>query len=282
MNNEKQAISTARGVALVRAIEMTRPEGQRISSDPYAHRFTNPVSVQGMRLVNALGISRLIGVEPMMNFAVVREQAVEDIMRRELAAGLGQIVILGAGYDTRAYRLGSDVPVFEVDHPLTQVAKRAALKGVVDPLPANVHFVGVDFDHDDLGQRLREAGYDESKRTLFVWQGVTMYLTEAGIDNTLRFVATHSASGSVITFDYYDEAELARGGAATIRFFTALMGEKTTYAISADRIADFLTSRGFTAVEDLDPQAMAAPYLTGPNARRPMAEGVHIATARVP
>lgn len=282
MNNDKQAISTARGVALVRAIEMTRPAGERVSTDPYAHRFTNPVSVHGMRLVNALGISRLIGVEPMMNFAVVRERAIEELMRRELAAGLGQIVILGAGYDTRAYRLGTSVPVFEVDHPLTQIAKRAALRGVVDPLPGNVRFVGVDFDHDDLGRRLREEGYDETARTLFVWQGVTMYLTQGGIDNTLRFVADHSGSGSVIVFDYFDAAELKRGGAATIRFFTALMGEKTTYAIPADEIESFLESRGFADVHDDGPDAMARPWLTGANAGRPMAAGVHIATARVP
>lgn len=281
MKNAKQTISTARGVALVRAIEMTRPVGQRVSSDPYADRFTNPLFVRGMRLVNALGISKLIGVEPMMNFAVVREQAVDDLMRRELKGGLGQIVILGAGYDTRAYRLGTEVPVFEVDHPLTQTAKRAALKGVVDPLPANVTFVGVDFDHDDLGERLRAEGYDESKRTLFVWQGVTMYLTEAGVDNTLSFVATHSAAGSVIVFDYYDAAELERGGAAAIRFFTAIMGEKTTYAIAADGIEDFLTRRGFRDVHDDGPEAMARPYLTGANAGRKMARGVHLVSASV-
>lgn len=281
MNNEKKAISTARGVALVRAMEMTRPATERIASDPYAHHFCNPLSVQGMRLVNALGIARLIGVEPMMNFAMVREQAVYDIMRRELAAGLGQIVILGAGYDTRAYRLDSAVPVFEVDHPLTQIAKREALKGVIDPLPANVTFVGVDLDHDDLGERLRAAGYTRDRRTLFVWQGVTMYLTQAGIDNTLRFVATRSAPGSVIVFDYYDAAELARGGAAAIRFFTAIMGENTTYAIAADGIGDFLARRGFRDVHDLGPAEMAAPYLTGANAGRPMAAGVHLVSASV-
>ena len=284
MKNAKQTVSTARGVALVRAIEMTRPEGQRVASDPYAHRFTNPLSVHGMRLVNALGISRLIGVAPMMNFAMVRERAIEDLMVRELAAGLDQIVILGAGYDTRAYRLkgAAGTRIFEVDHPLTQSAKRAALRGVVDPLPANVTFVGVDFDIDDLGERLRADGYDETRRTLFVWQGVTMYLTQAGIDNTLGFIATHSGSGSVVVFDYYDAAELQRGGAAAIRFFTAAMGEKTTYAIAADGIEAFLTSRGFRDVQDEGPEAMARPYLTGPNAGRPIAAGVHIATARVP
>ncbi|RYE09148.1 MAG: SAM-dependent methyltransferase [Hyphomicrobiales bacterium] len=282
MHNSKKTISTARGVALVRAIEMTRPASQRVASDPYAHRFCNPLSVQGMRLVNALGISRLIGVEPMMNFAIVRERAIEALMQRELADGLGQIVILGAGYDTRAYRLGTDVPVFEVDHPLTQANKREALKGVVDPLPQNVRFVGVDFDHDDLGERLSAEGFDAHKRTLFVWQGVTMYLTAAGVDHTLAFVANRAAAGSVIVFDYYDNREVSQGGGATIRFFTALMGEKTTFGIDAGDIEGFLTRRGFVDVQDDGPEAMARPYFTGPNAGRPMAPGVHIATARVP
>lgn len=279
MKADRKQISTARGVALVRAIEMTRPESERVSSDPYAHRFVNPLTVQFMRAVGAAGINRLTGIEGLINFAMAREQYIADVMGRELRAGIEQIVILGAGFDTRAYRLpeAAGVPVFEVDHPTTQAAKREALRGVVDPLPANVHFARVDFDHDDLGERLRAAGYDESKRTLFVWQGVIVYLTREGADRTLGFIAKHSAPGSVVVFDSMDSAALAGSGSVGLRFFTSAMGEKVTFGIGLGEIVPYLESRGFTGVELFDHAAMQRTYL----GRRAIAAGVYIATARV-
>jgi methyltransferase (TIGR00027 family) len=275
----RRQVSTARGVALVRAIEMTRPEGARVSSDPYAHRFVNPLSVQGMRLVGALGINRLTGIEGLMNFALAREQYIEDLMARELRAGIEQIVVLGAGFDTRAYRLpeAAAVPVFEVDHPVTQAAKREALRGVVDPLPADVHFVGVDFDHDDLGQRLRAARYRETARTLFVWQGVIVYLTREGADRTLAFIANHSAPGSLVVFDSMDSSALASAGATGLKLFTTAMGENVTFGIARDEIVPYLESRGFTDVEVLDYDAMRRTYLGS----RPIAPGVYVASGRV-
>ena len=279
MKAERRQISTARGVALVRAIEMTRPASGRVSSDPYAQRFVNPLAVQAMRVIGALGINRLTGIEGMMNFAMARERCIADIMVRELRDGVEQIVVLGAGFDTRAYRLpeAATVPVFEVDHPATQAAKRDALRGVVDPLPANVSFVGVDFDHDDLGERLRAAGYAEARRTLFVWQGVIVYLTREGADRTLGFIARHSAPGSAVVFDSIDSAALAGPGSVGLRVFTTAMGEKVTFGIGRSEIVPWLESRGFAGVELVDHPAMQRTYL----GRRPIATGVYIATGRV-
>ena len=279
MKAERKRISTARGVALVRAIEMTRREGERVTADPYAERFVNPLTVQFMRAVGALGINRLTGIEGLMNFAMARERYIEEVMVRELRNGAEQIIVLGAGFDTRSYRLPEavDVPVFEVDHPTTQAAKREALRGVVDPLPANVRFVGVDFDHDDLGVQLRLAGYGENRRTLFVWQGVIVYLSREGADNTLAFIAKHSAPGSVVVFDSMDSRALEGGGATGLRFFTSAMGEKVTFGIGLDEIVPYLEARGFRDVEIFDHEAMQRAYL----GRRQIAAGVYVATARV-
>jgi methyltransferase (TIGR00027 family) len=272
-------MSTARGVALVRAVEMARP--QPIASDPYARSFVSPFNILGLRLMQATGLSRLVGIEPMLTFAIVREQFVQDIIVAEAKLGLGQVVILGAGFDTRAYRIPelTDVPVFEVDHPVTQAQKRAALVTVA--VPANVHFVGVDFETDDLGTQLRAAGYREDLRTLFVWQGVSMYLTQAGIDRTLAFIAQHSAAGSAVVLDYFDARAMQGGEATVIRFFTALMGEKITFAIDQTQIEPFLAARGFTDIRNADGAQMALPYLTGANAGRPMAKGVNVVVATV-
>lgn len=276
-------MSTARGVALVRAVEMLRPAAERFASDPYARSFVNGFNVHGLRFMLATGMSRLMGIEPMINFAIVRERYVHDLIVAETRAGLAQVVILGAGFDTRAYRIAelASIPVFEVDHPVTQAQKRRALSGVVEPLPANVRFVGVDFETDDLGERLRAAGYREDMRTLFVWQGVSMYLTPAGIDRTLGFVAQHSGKGSVVVFDYFDARAMKSAEAVVIRMFTGLMGERVIWALDQREVEAFLAARGFTDVRNADHTQMAAPYLTGANARRAMAKGVNIVAARV-
>ena len=273
--------SAARGVALVRAVEMLRPARERIASDPHARAFVNPLNVYGLRLLQMIGLLRLIGVEPMLTFAIVRERYVEDLIAAEMRAGVAQIVILGAGFDTRAYRIEAPggLPVFEVDHPVTQEQKRTALDRAA--IPAHVSFVTVDFETDDLGERLLAAGYREDLRTLFVWQGVSVYLTEAAIDGTLAFIAQHSAKGSAVVFDYFEARALRAGEAKVIRLFTTIMGEQVRFAIDQREIDAFLTARGLTDVRNADAAQMSSPYLTGPNASRPMPRGVNIVAATV-
>lgn len=274
---KQRSMSTARGVALVRALEMTRPETDRVSTDPYAAFFVNPLTLAAMRLYRATGLAHLIGVEPMMNFAIVRERIIADLMEREAADGIEQIVILGAGFDTRAYRLKlNSVPVFEVDHPVTQRQKGEALAHLRDTVPPTVHFVAVDFEIDDLGERLTASGYDATKRTLFVWQGVIVYLTADGIDRTIAFISNHSAPGSLVVFDYFDAAEMKRGGSPAIRFFASMMGEMVRFAIAHSDVRQFLETRGFGDVTTMDDRGMAEPF-----PGRPIAKGVGIAMARV-
>ena len=247
MKNSVRAISTARGVALLRAVESSRPADERVFVDPYARSFVNPLSYLASRQVILSGLPDRLFLGGTIAFAIAREQYVHDEIIREIEAGLEQMVILGAGFDTRAYRTpGMDgIAVFEVDHPVTQGAKLKAIRGVVEPMPANVTFVAVDFDTDSLGERLQASGYREDLRTLFVWQGVTMYLTPGGVDATLHFIAAHSAPGSVVIFDYFYGDVLHKSEAASIRAVTWLMGEKMTFGIPADEIVPFLTSRGF-------------------------------------
>lgn len=280
--SKRQQTGTARGVALVRALEMQRPAAERVTTDPYAKSFVSPMAIPLVRAVIATGLYARLGIEGMMNFAVVRERHIHDLMVEAGRSGIEQVVILGAGYDTRAYRIPefADVPVFEVDHPVTQAEKRRALKGVVEPLPANVAFVGVDFDTDDLGQQLAAAGYDAARRTLFVWQGVIMYLTAEGVDRTLAFIAGHSAPGSTLVFDYMDKVALMSGDIATVRFIVRAMGERITFSIPEAEFPAFLEQRGFGGVSLVTAQDLRRLHLTGANAARPLASGIGIAVAR--
>jgi methyltransferase (TIGR00027 family) len=115
------------------------------------------------------------------------------------------LVILGAGYDTRAYRfdkLKEEVKVFEVDHPATQKVKIEKVSKALGSLPGHVVYVSVDFEKERLDKKLSESGYNKSLKTLFIWEGVTMYLTAEAVDETLAFVAGNSGKGSSIIFNY--------------------------------------------------------------------------------
>lgn len=124
----------------------------------------------------------------------------DDAMREAVAAG-DQVVILGAGWDTRAYGVvGRDAAVFEVDAPATQAVKRAAVEATgLDA--AHVTFVGCDFNRRSWLEALETQGFDRDKRTFVLWEGVTMYLPERAIQSTLRSLAMLPV-GSRIAFDF--------------------------------------------------------------------------------
>jgi methyltransferase (TIGR00027 family) len=276
-------MTTARGVALLRAVEMTRPEEQRLCADPYARSFVDPLTFHAMRIAIGLGILDVTLPRGTIDFALAREKYVHDLMAREVRAGAQQVVILGAGFDTRIYRIAeaASLPIFEVDHPLTQAAKRQALAGVIERLPAGHRFVAVDFDKDQMPEVLGTNGYDPRLRTLFVWQGVIMYLTAAGVDATLEFVAGQSAPGSLLIFDYFESEILTSPDAAKIRKTLERMGEPITFSLPRGGVKPFLEARGFGDIANVDAAELRRLVMTGANARRHVMPGAAIAAARV-
>src|SRR5690242_19428209 len=115
-------------------------------------------------------------------------------------------MILGAGYDTRAYRFAdelSSVRVFELDHPVTAAVKLARVRRAFGELPEHVTYVRADLEREDLGLALVRAGYASAARTLFIWSGVSFYLSAEAVDSVLGFVRQSSGPGSSIVFDYH-------------------------------------------------------------------------------
>lgn len=143
-------------------------------------------------------------------FMSVRTRVLDDVVREARLAGIDQVVLLGAGLDARAWRLPelAGAEVWEVDHPDTQAFKQARL-GPRAPLARAVHFVGVDFERDDLAARLRATPYDPSRPALVVWEGVVMYLTSEAIDATLGVLRGLLAPGSRLAVSYSRTAAAA-------------------------------------------------------------------------
>jgi methyltransferase (TIGR00027 family) len=169
---------------------------------------------------------------------------------------VAQFVILGAGFDTRAYRLpnGTRVRVFEVDSPPTQIVKRETLeKAGIDA--GGVTFVPADFEKEDWLACLTAMGFDPGERTLFLWEGVTMYLDRAAVEDTLRKIAS-TARGSVVAFDYFTTEALEsralywRYGRAA----TKAAGETLKFGVdstppSRERLAELLGSCGLSLAD---------------------------------
>ncbi len=184
--------------------------------------------------------------------ASARQSFLDEVVDRDIPE-MTQFVILGAGFDTRAYRLPSDVNVrsFEVDAPRTQAVKRDLLqKAGVDT--SKVSFVAADFEVEDWLARLIESGFDPSRRTLFLWEGVTMYLDRLAVEDTFRKIAS-TARGSVVAFDYFTTEPLIskslywRYG----RYATKAAGEPLKFGIdstppSRERLVEFLRSCGLS------------------------------------
>jgi methyltransferase (TIGR00027 family) len=195
------------------------------------------------------------GEIPVQAEAAARMTFFDDVVDRYLP-GMTQFVILGAGFDTRAYQLplGTRVQCFEVDQPKTQALKRELLaQAQIDA--SGVTFVSADFETEDWLARLVAAGFDPVQPALFLWEGVIMYLDRAAARSTLRKIAS-TARGSVVAFDYFT-SEALESQALYFRFAratTTASGEPLRFGVdstspSRERLAEFLSSCGLTLDE---------------------------------
>ncbi len=280
---QKQSSRTAAGLAIIRAIESSRPEGLRICFDPIARSLVNPIAVFLSKLVIDSGIYKRLSTPGTIEFITARERYIDDFLKACLHEGFNQIVILGAGFDTRAYHIPEmkKAKVIEVDHPATQTVKLKRLKKVIDPLPDNVTYTPIEFVSQTIYERLRVNGYNEQDKTLFIWQGVTPYLTSEGVDSTLFFIANHSGPGSTVIFDYFYNETLCDIKMKSTQRITQALGEQLIFGINEGQTEAFLTLRGFCDVHNVDARELERLYFTGTNAGRIVSSGTAIVSARV-
>ncbi len=180
----------------------------------------------------------------------MRTRAIDDVVKAAVAGGAEQIVILGAGLDARAWRLPElrDRVVFEVDHPATQAYKRAKIQGH-SSLAREVRFVAVDFERDALDARLQNAGFDAARRSVFIWEGVTMYLHPEAVQQTLSLLAKLAAAGSTLLVTYAKRYERSVALQA-VRWIVRSSGEPFRALYSPDEMKSTLASHGFHVAAD--------------------------------
>jgi methyltransferase (TIGR00027 family) len=254
---------TAQWVAAARGMGRLLPEAVRIADDPYGLAFASPSiarlvdRTRDERPGRAQAIARVPGLSLWIVYMQVRTRLIDDAVRAFAAAAGRQVVVLGAGYDCRALRLpelaSARARVFEVDHPATQGHKRAVLDRLGARSPA--HYLGWDFEThpmDDLPGALAEAGHDPAAPTLTIWEGVTMYLTEAAIDASLRAIASWSAAGSGLALTYMTRQRLQRSVALrAVRAVVRSLGEPFRFGWDPDELPGYLAVRGFALTSDV-------------------------------
>ena len=282
---------TALRVALARAIESRLPKKKRLCFDSHAKYFLDAPS---KRIYESWYLRKLYYFRSdrfmpgIIGSVMIRTQFLDDYLRKSVAKGIEQLVILGAGYDTRAYRLTElldSVKVYEVDHPSTQERKISLLKQKLGTLPDHVTYVPIRFNSEDLIENLSAAGYRKKVKTVFIWEGVTYYLSLKAVDNTLQDVPKASANGSSIIFDYFPPS-VANGTcqlkeAQNMRTFFSQFGEEIMFGIEPNTIDEFLLARGFDNIKSFTCSDLKERYLVDRRRKRRISELFSIVTASV-
>jgi methyltransferase (TIGR00027 family) len=201
---------TAFSIAVVRAEEGNRPDGERLFTDPYASVF----AAAGAHVEEST--QRFLDLPFFRDGVRLRTRFLDDCVRDGLTAGLGQIVLLGAGFDARGLRMteieARRATVFEIDMPEQMARKRRALAGAGVRLPARNVYVPFDFDTPDFDGELRGAlemaGFRPGAGAMFVWEGIIGYIDDAAIEQSLRFMASVGGPRSRLAFTFADEAHV--------------------------------------------------------------------------
>ncbi len=290
MKNEPSR--TAEMVCLYRAAEQRRPEHERALDDPYAKWFLGPLTRTALLTLEATGRLGRIAEDRtptgLSTYIVARHRFIDDALGAALDAGAEQVVLLGAGYDTRAYRFADKLRgkrVYELDFFATSRRKQQIVAQHADELPdVDVVAIEIDFLRERIADVLAVVGFELGRRTFFVWEGVSMYLSREAVKSTLDTLRTLGGPGSQLAMDYWfllDSADWL----STIRRASAsllhLLNEPITFGIHPEDAPAFMERQGFV-VEDLaDADTLQRRYLSADRSVYPACFVLTASAARV-
>jgi methyltransferase (TIGR00027 family) len=260
---------TAEVMAVLRALEQFQPAQRRIILDPHASEFLIRPSFKLLArsrwLANPTTRAVDVWAPGALEFLTIRARLSDEIAAEMATNGLEQIVLLGAGFDTISLRIEGalrNVTVFEVDHPATQAVKRKVMGRI--GAPENLRFVAVDFERDDLVEKLRQAGFEFGRRSLVVWMGVTYYLTAEAMTRALSQIHTLGGAGMRFIFDYMLK-EVVDGSsdnreALNKARIAAKLGEPWLFGLDPSSVGAYLAAFNFKLLKDYDAKELRAKY----------------------
>ncbi|MEU2042224.1 class I SAM-dependent methyltransferase [Nocardia niwae] len=251
----------------------------RVFTDPFAVRILGEPVLPETELDHGLDPDL---VRQRRLFIAARSRFADDTVAAAISRGTDQVVILGAGLDTTAYRHGSaKARFFEVDHPATQEWKRQRLSEAEIAIPDSLTFVPVDFENATLAAGLAEADFDGDRSAVYIWLGVAVYLTRTSVDDTLRHIASHGKSE--VVFDYFYPVAASRDDVTATQVQAradrvAAVGEPWLTFFTADEIRGVLRDFGYSHVEDHSAIELLTSYGV-PSGARSTDSGPHLVYA---
>jgi methyltransferase (TIGR00027 family) len=257
-----QPSRTAEYMALFRAVESAEPPAGRWFVDPHAVPLLSGTLKAAAQFATLPLVGRLVatfldlGWPHTRSSAIVRTRVIDDVVRQAIRSGINQLVLLGAGFDSRAFRLeeAANIACFEVDHLATQCVKLARLKAEIGQMPENVRFVEMDFEEDNLEVELEKAGFNRHIPAMVVWEGVVSYLTEAAVIANLAVLARLLARASLLIFTYVHKGALDGSinfdGSQRWKSWVRRSGEPFIFGFAPSALAQVFQPYGFTIQSD--------------------------------
>jgi methyltransferase (TIGR00027 family) len=259
----RTASATARSVAVLRAAHRIIDGEPALLDDTIIARLIGgDLDAQIRARIDELQTPLVRGLR---SHVLLRSRFAEDSLEHAVTNGAGQYILLGAGLDTFAYRQpawAAGLAIVEVDHPASQAAKRTALAAARIEIPANVSFAPVDFERETLTEGLVRGGVDLAKRSFFSWLGVTMYLTRAAIEQTLRTVLAFP-NGSEIVFTFAQPSSDSASPSHQLAAGAASVGEPWISYFAPGDVETMLRSLGFARARFLTRDEAVRRYYAG-------------------
>jgi methyltransferase (TIGR00027 family) len=218
---------------------------------------------------------RLIPARGMYEYVIARTKYIDSVFKESMEARFDQILILGAGFDTRALRFQNIIgttKIFELDAAVTQEAKIDQYRKCGLKIPANLTFIPIDFDRESLPTKLEDAGFDKNRRSLFILEGLLMYLQPESVDETFKIIRDFAGAGSQVVFDhvyssvirheelYDDEKKIVNQ--------VSKAGENWQFGIEKGKIEQFLSTYNLRLCEQRDAQQLEEMYFKDPTGKK--------------
>lgn len=269
-NLQERTSDSAMTVTFCRAISAAEIREEIKGPDYLAEIFLNEESKKPLKDPAARDwVLKNILTGGAYEYFIARTAYIDNIFVDLLKENIPQIVLLGAGYDTRTFRFCKyikDTKIFELDSSPTQQRKIRLLKENKVQIPEALSFIPINFDTDSLSDKLEAAGYSAHKKTFFIWEGVTYYLSNEGVYNTFNFIKNNSPSGSLLFFDYmlysqerHKRPEIKDALERMKRTYTA---EAVRFMVDEGNIASLLNRYGLAIKDEVSTEQMEKRYLT--------------------
>ncbi|NYT00706.1 MAG: class I SAM-dependent methyltransferase [Methanocellales archaeon] len=270
--SKNKAGQTAIGAAAVRTMELFYPEELRLFEDHFARDFLNwplkfLIDLMRFKGIRDWGINlREKQVPGTLGGILCRTKYIDDVLQSAIKNDMENIVILGAGLDSRPYRMPgiNKTKVFEVDLPSIQNFKKKRLIKILGPLPSHVTYVPIDFNDQTLDEVLTSKVLDISKPTFFIWEGVTQYITPKAVESTLKYISK-TCTGSRIVFTYVlksviDGTSNLEGADALVKFAKKAKSP-WIFGLEPSNMTEFLGRYNISLIEDVGASYYQEKYL---------------------